>query len=575
MLGQLGIALRATFRRGYKAADLRADVLAGIVVGIVALPLSMALAIASGATPQNGLYTAIFAGAIIAILGGASHNVSGPTASFVLLAPVSAHFGLGGLLCASVMAGLILLSAGMLRLGRLIQYIPHPVTTGFTTGIAVVIATLQVKDFLGLSMGRWPEHYHDKVAALARALPSARWQDVAIGVFTLLVLLAWPRITKRVPGPLVAITLGALLAHALASAIPGFSVATIGSKFSYVKDGITLAGIPRELPGIDWPWNQPGANGEPIGLSFAMVKALMGPAFAIAALGAIESLLCAVVVDGMAGTKHDSNVELAAQGIGNMLTPFFGGIAATGALARSATNIRAGSRSPMSAIFHSIFVLAVVLALAPLLANVPMASLAALLVIVAWNMSELRHFTHVLRVAPRSDVTVLLTCFGLTVVFDLVVAVTVGILLAALLFMHRMSTIFETKLSSNDHPRLRAAGLEGVVVYEIAGPMFFGAAEKAISRLGVVAGNARAVILQMNAVPVMDVTGLVALESALNKLAQARTLVVLAGVQEQPREILAKANIVDRPGVLRICDDGDQAIATLRAELEQRATPKV
>lgn len=572
MLRQLGLALRATFRRGYRGNDLRADVLAGIVVGIVALPLSMALAIASGVPPHYGLYTAIVAGALIAVLGGASHNVSGPTAAFVvLLAPVSTRFGLGGLLCASLMAGAILLAAGMLRLGKLIQYIPHPVTTGFTAGIAVVIATLQVKDFLGLSMGPWPEHFHDKVEALARASPTTRWPDVAIGGFTLLVLVAWPRITKRVPGPLVAITLGAVLAHALAAFLPGFSVATIGSKFSYVQDGATLAGIPRVLPGIDWPWNYPGADGRPLGLSFEIVKALTGPAFAIAALGAIESLLCAVVADGMAGTKHDSNVELAAQGIGNMVAPFFGGFAATGALARSATNIRAGSRSPVSAIVHALFVLAAVLALAPLLSHLPMASLAALLLIVAWNMSEVRHFAHVLRVAPKSDVTVLLTCFGLTVVFDMVVSVTVGILLAALLFMHRMSTIFETKLASDSHPHLRAAGLEGVVVYEIAGPMFFGAAEKAISRLSAIAGTARAVILQMDAVPVMDVTGLVALESALGKLAQAKTLVVLAGVRAQPREILAKAGIVDRPGALRICDDDEQAVATVRAELAERA----
>jgi SulP family sulfate permease len=567
---QLGAALRQVLRAGYGASALRADLMAGVVVGIVALPLSMALAIASGVPPQHGLYTAIVAGAVTALLGGARHNVTGPTAAFVvLLVPVSSKFGVGGLMLASVMAGGILLALGVMRLGRLIQYVPHPVTTGFTAGIGVVIATLQLKDFFGLTVDVSAEHYHEKVAALARAFDTLRWQDCGIGVFTLAVLLVWPRVTKRVPGPLVAITFGAVLAWVLAQTVEGFSVATIGSRFHFMEGGITFAGIPREAPSFAWPWAHPGPDGQPLGLSFTVLKALIGPAFAIAALGAIESLLCAVVVDGMAGTKHDSDVELAAQGLGNIVAPFFGGFAATGAIARSATNFRAGSRSPISAVVHALFVLAAVLALAPLLAYLPMASLAALLLVVAWNMSEAPHFVHVVRVAPRSDVFVLLTCFGLTVAFDMVISVSVGIVLAALLFMQRMSDIFQTRVSDDQHRHLADPHLQGVVVYEIAGPMFFGAAEKAVSTLAPVAGKARAIILQMDAVPVIDMTGLVALESALGKLARGKTFVVLAGVQKQPREVMTRAGMVEVPGSLRICATDEDALAVVREHLAQ------
>lgn len=576
VLRELGLALRTSLARGYGARDLRADALAGLVVGIVALPLSMALAIASGVPPQYGLYTAIVAGALIALTGGASHNVSGPTAAFVvLLAPVSAKFGIGGLLLASVLAGLILIGMGVMRLGRLIQFIPHPVTTGFTAGIAVVIATLQVKDFLGLSVGTNPEHYHERLIALVEALPTARWEEFAIGAFTLLVLIVMPKLTKRVPAPLVAIALGAALAALLARFVDGFSVATIGSRFSYFADGAQHAGIPRTPPAFELPWLFPGPGGTPLASGalelFGVVKELIGPAFAIAALGAIESLLCAVVADGMAGTKHDPDVELAAQGLGNVVAPFFGGFAATGAIARTATNIRAGSRSPISSVVHAAFVLAAVLALAPLLAWLPMAALAALLLLVAWNMSEARHFVYMVRVAPKSDLVVLATCFSLTVLFDMVISVSVGVVLAALLFMRSMSEIVEAR-RDEDHPHLKDPKLEGVQIYEIAGPMFFGAAEKAITRLLPVAGKARAVVLQMDAVPVIDMTGLVALESAIEKLTKARTFVVLAGVRSSVCDTLARAGIVEEAGKLRICASDEDALAAVREHLQRTST---
>jgi SulP family sulfate permease len=320
----------------------------------------MALAVASGVPPQHGLYTALVAGGLIAILGGSRVQVSGPTAAFViLLAPVSARFGLAGLLLASLMAGALLVVMGLARMGRLIEFVPYPVTTGFTAGIAVVIATLQAKDFLGLRVEGNPEHYLDRVRALAQALPTANVWDAAIGTLTLVLLFAWPRLTSRVPAPLVALALAAVTATVCAAYVPGFEVATIGSRFHTIgPGGQVVAGIPRQLPSLAWPWSMPGAGGAPPGLSFGLVRALLPSAFAIAMLGAIESLLSAVVADGMTGRKHDPDGELVAQGIGNLVAPFFGGFAATGALARTATNVRAGARSPLASVVHSLSILA-------------------------------------------------------------------------------------------------------------------------------------------------------------------------------------------------------------------------
>jgi len=535
---RLGTALAGALRHGYSRRDLRADVLAGLVVGIVALPLSMALAVASGVAPQHGLYTAIVAGCAVAALGGSMVQVSGPTAAFVvLLAPISARFGLGGLLLASLMAGLLLVVLGVARLGGLIQFVPYPVTTGFTAGIALVIATLQLKDFLGLSVAKLPETYLERLAVLAQALPTVRWPDLAIGLFTLAVLLLWPRITRKVPSPLIALGLGGVLAALLAHWIPSFSVAAVPIK----KKG----GIPQLPPLPAFPWHMPGPDGHPIGLSFGLIRELVPSAFAIAMLGAIESLLSAVVADGMTGGSHDPDAELVAQGIGNVVAPFFGGIAATGALARTATNVRSGARSPLAAVFHSAFVLLAVLLLAPILNYLPMASLAALLLVVAWNMSEAKHFLHALRVAPRSDVIVLLTCFTLTVVFDMVVSVTVGVLLAALLFMRRMAEVSNVRLV-DQHP-IASQGLPpDVLIYEVAGPLFFGAAQKAMNALQRVPTGVKVVVLDLSSVPAMDATGLVSLESAVARLYQLGMFVVLGGVQGQPLRVLAKSGIRSR-----------------------------
>jgi SulP family sulfate permease len=539
--------------------------MAGLVVGIVALPLSMALAIASGVPPQHGLYTAIVAGGLIAAFGGSRTQVSGPTAAFVVvLTPISAKFGIGGLLVATLMAGLILMALGLAHLGKLIQYIPHPVTTGFTAGIAVVIATLQLKDLLGLRIAAMPEHFLERVYALAAALPTVRVAEFSIGLLTLAILIIWPKITKRVPAPLVALTIASLSCIVLSRLIPDFEVATIGSRFSYIEDGITHAGIPRTPPLPVLPWTLPGAGGQPFVLSFDTLRQLLPAGFAIAMLGAIESLLSAVVADGMARTKSDPDAELIAQGIGNVVSPFFGGFAATGAIARTATNIRSGGRSPVASIVHALFILGAVILLAPIVSYLPMTSLAALLLIVAWNMSEVKHFVHVLKVAPKSDVAVQLTCFSLTVVFDMVVSVTAGVVLAALLFMRRMAEITGVRLAEGAHPELREPLPPGVILYQIAGPLFFGAAQKAMSALETISGQARTVILHIEAVPAMDATGLVNLESAIERLHHEKTFVILAGVQPQPAKLLEKAGITFEEDRLAICATLEAAVAYAR-----------
>lgn len=563
---RIASALREALAEGYSAGSLRADILAGIVVGIVALPLSMALAIASGMAPQHGLYTAIIAGGIIPILGGSRCQVSGPTAAFVvILAPISAQYGAGGLLVATMLAGALMIGMGLLRLGRLIEFIPYPVTTGFTTGIALVIATLQVKDFLGLTIEKMPEHYLQRVAALVSHFSTLNISDAAIGALTLAVLIVWPRLTRKAPGPLIALPLAGVVAVLCSRWIEGFEVSTIASRFSYVRDGATFAGVPNVAPAFQWPWTFPNAQGQPVGLSWELLRQLVGPAFAIAMLGAIESLLSAVVADGITGHRHDPDAELFAQGVGNVAAPFFGGFAATGALARTATNVRSGARSPIAAITHAVFMLMAVVLLAPLLGYLPMASMAALLLIVAWNMSELKHFGHTLRVAPRSDVFVLLTCFLLTVIFDMVIAVSVGVVLAALLFMRRMAELSDVRLVSGRHPALVEPLPPGVILYEIDGPLFFGAAQKAMSELRIIGADVRAVILDITDVPTIDATGLVNLESAIDRLHKQGVYVLIAGAQRQPLRLFARAGWRHKTDRLTVKRTLERAVAEARA----------
>lgn len=564
---RLALGLRAALSEGYRRADLGRDLAAGAVVGVVAIPLSMALAMATGVAPQYGLYTAISAGAITAGLGGSRVQVSGPTAAFVvILAPIVAKFGLGGLAVATLMAGILLMIMGLAGLGRLIEFVPFPVTSGFTAGIGIVIATLQVKDFLGLDIAHMPEHYVEKVAAIARALPTVHFADTALGALTLLLLILVPRVHKVVPAPLLVLPAVTIAAYALGHLLPGFEVATINSRFSYVIDGVTHPGIPRELPPFGAPWNEPGASGAPLGLSFGLIRELLPAALTIATLAAIESLLSAVIADGMTGYKHNPDAELMALGAGNVATTFLGGFAATGAIARTAANVRFGARSPVAAIAHSAVVLAGVVLFAPLLGYLPIAALAGLLLLVAWNMAELRHVLRVARIAPRSDVFVLLTCVTLTVIFDMVVAVAVGMMLAFLLFVRRMAEVAQiTLVNTADLPHPELAD-RGVVIYEIAGPMFFGAAGKAVSSLSEIGANIRMVVFDFSKVPAIDVTGLINLESAIRKLHTAKIQVVLAGLGGQPHRALNKAGWGDQDKQLTIFENFDEAIAFCRAQ---------
>ena len=550
----LAWGLRTRLREGYGRKDLRADLMAGLVVGVVALPLSMALAIASEVPPQHGLYTAIIAGVACALLGGTRFQITGPTAAFVvILVPVVREFGIGGLLVAGMLAGLIQIGMGLARLGRLMTFIPHPVTTGFTAGIAVVIATLQLKDVLGIEMPRAAKTYFEGWRLMWQARGTISGWEIAVAVFTLALLVGVPKLTRKVPAPLIALTAAAAAAALGAHFIEGFDVVTIGSKYA------ATGGIPRQPPLPLLPWDMPGSGGKSFALDWATVQALMPSAFAIAMLGSIESLLAAVIGDTMSGTRHEPNSELIALGIGNVLCPFFGGIPATGALARTATNINAGATSPLAAVVHSAFVLACTVALAPLVGFLPMAAMAALLLIVAKNMSEARHFTHLLRVAPRSDVIVLLTCFSFTVIFDMVIAVSVGVVLAALLFMRRMAEISDTTLETEAVESFELP--KGIRVYEIAGPLFFGAAQKAVNIVGQVGKEQGTVVLNLSRVPVMDATGMVALETMLAKLRRSGLKTILAGVNPQPAELLARAGVEKVPGVIAFAPDLDTALS--------------
>ncbi len=522
-------ALRATLQEGYGAEDLRRDVFAGIVVGVVALPLSMALAIAVGVAPGHGLITAVVGGILVAALGGSRTQVTGPTAAFVvILAPIVSRFGLGGLLVAGMMAGAILVGLSIARMGKLLQFIPHPVTTGFTAGIATVIATLQVKDLLGLEVAHMPEHYLERVAALARALPSTSFAEMSVGLGTLALLIAAPRLTKRVPAPLIALTVASVSVYVARASLPGLSVDTIGSRFDLVSQPLAL--------GLPWSFQE----GIHFDFGLTAIRKLVPAAFAIAMLGAIESLLSAVVADGMAGTKHNPDAELFGQGIGNLVVPFFGGIACTGAIARTATNIRSGARSPVASMVHALTVYAAVAVLAPVLRHIPMASLAALLLLVAWNMSERKHVKHILQVAPRGDVAVLVVCFTLTVVFDMVIGVAVGIVFAALVFMRRMAEVTQTQLVAGSDDPTFGTMPRGVLAYRIAGPLFFGAAEKAMSTLQRIESRVHVVILDLSQVSAIDVTGLVALESAIAHVERNGARTLLVGLGEQPRKVIER-----------------------------------
>ncbi|TVP52477.1 MAG: C4-dicarboxylic acid transporter DauA [Halomonadaceae bacterium] len=558
----LATGLRSAWQAGYGLDDLRRDILAGLTVGVVAVPLAMALAIATGVPPQHGLYTAIVAGAIIAFTGGSRFNVSGPTAAFVvILFPIVKEFGLGGLMLATFMGGAILLVLGLCRLGALIRLVPYPVILGFTAGIAVVIATMQVPDFLGLETDGLSEHYVENLGSILTALGSINPLELAVGLFTLAVLLLWPRLKLPVPAPLVGLLLGGVVAWVINHWMgAGFSVDTIASRFTWEHQGQSGAGIPPILPGFAMPWHFPGPDGEPLVLNFSLFRALLGPALAIAMLGAIESLLCAVVSDSMTRTRHDPNGELMGQGLGNMVVPFFGGITATAAIARTATNVRSGARSPMAALVHSLVVLLSVTVLAGALSLVPMAALAALLFVVAWNMSEARHFVHTLRLAPRGDIAILLVCFVLTVFFDMVLAVAVGTGLASLLFMRRMAQTTRSDRVEGEYDPLLADLPREVALYDVNGPLFFGAADRAIASLQQVDPAVRVVVVDMRDVPSIDATAIAALKSLVDDMSYQNMGLIFSGLSREKVMKLRRFGLAKVPGQLAYCRDLPQAI---------------
>ncbi len=543
--------------------QLLANVFAGLTVGVIALPLSMGLAIASGVPPQHGLYTAVIAGIVIALTGGSKVNISGPTAAFVvILLPIVQQYGMGGLLCAGFMAGCILVGMGLLRLGALIQIVPYPVTVGFTSGIGVVIATFQIKDFLGLEIAASGENYVEKVWDLFRAMPTLRWEETTVGIITLAVILLWMRLKTRFPYHLAGIVAGTSAAWLAGHFMTDFDVATIGSRFHYTLGGVVGNGVPPILPRFVIPWMLPGADGNPIGFSFELLRNLIGPAFTIAMLAALESLLCAVVADGMSGKRHNPNDELIGQGLGNMVVPFFGGIPATAAIARTAANVRAGGSLPLASVVHSIFILLAILLLAPLLAYVPMASIAALLIVVAWNMSEAHHFVRILKVAPGRDIFTLLNCFGLTVLFDMQIAIAVGMGLAAVLFVRRSIELTGVSIVEGaEHHFPRAATLpDSVLVYDIDGAMFFGSAQKALRALTSVPGDVKVVILEMSDVSMLDMTAMVALESILDTFKKRRIRVVINDLAPPLIQKLERVGIEEEAGVLRYTQSMDAAI---------------
>lgn len=541
---RIGHALRESCgRENYSAQRFNRDVLAGLTVGIIAIPLAMALAIASGVAPQYGLYTAFIAGFIIALTGGSRYSISGPTAAFVvILHPVALRFGLSGLLVAGLMAGFLLVAMALLRLGRLIEYIPESVTLGFTGGIAIVIATLQIKDLLGLSIIDQPEGYIANVIALIDAIPQMHLPSLAVALATLAVMLLWPKLKTAVPAHLPAVLIGTLVAVVLAQL--GHNVDTIGSRFSFMhSDGSLGHGIPPYLPQFVWPWLQPGPNGSVMEWNWSTFHALLPAAFSIAMLGAIESLLCAVVLDGMSGKRHSANSELLGQGIGNIIVPFFGGITATAAIARSTANFKAGAESPVASMIHALVVLLGLVLFAQWLSWLPMASMAALLVVVAWNMSEAHKSVKILKTAPAGDIAVLLTCLSFTVLFDMVIAITCGILLAALLFMREIAAM--TQMTDITHDQRWVAQPLPVQwkVVRINGPLFFAAADRVFSELAYTIEPQTGVILQLDGVSLLDGGGYSALEKFIDKCTKQKSRVILSELQAQPLKTLHKCNL--------------------------------
>ena len=527
------IAIREAWQAGLlRREHWLPNLVAGVIVGVVALPLAMAFAIASGAKPEQGLYTAIVAGLVVSLFGGSRMQIAGPTGAFiVILAGITAKYGVEGLQLATLMAGIILVLLGVARLGSVIKYIPDPVIVGFTAGIGVIIWVGQWQPFFGLPASSGT-HFHEKFWHLLTSLPQLHPATTGLAVLSLVLVMLSARVPglRRVPGPLVAM----VIATALQAWFHFDGVATIGSAFG---------GIPAGLPEFTPP-----------SVSFSRIIELIGPAFTIAMLGAIESLLSAMVADGMAGTKHNSNQELIGQGVANIISPLFGGFAATGAIARTATNVRNGGTGPLAGLFHSLTLVLIILLLAPLAADIPLAALAAILFVVAYNMSEVKHFARMVRRAPPADVAILLVTFLLTVFTDLVVAVNVGVILATLHFLRRMASAVEVQQLTEKTLQQELVYQQlthlpaGVLVYAIEGPLFFGAVENFERALAQTHTDPRILIIRLKWVPFMDITGLQTLEEVIHKLKQRGVIVMLTGANARVGAKLEKTGVIDMLG---------------------------
>jgi sulfate permease, SulP family len=528
--------LVTVLREGYGIGDLRHDAIAGLTVAIVALPLSLALAIASGTTPDKGLTTAIVAGFLISAFGGSRVQIGGPTGAFVVVVfNVIAQHGYDGLLLATALAGLMLIVAGFARLGTWVKYIPQPVITGFTAGIALVIFSSQVKDLLGLTMATVPADFLEKWVAYVRALPSIDWSSTIVAFGALTVILLLRKYAPKQPGFLIAV-----IAASLAVWVLQLDVPTIGSRFG---------DLPRTLPVPQLP-----------AISWAQLKAVLPSAFTIAFLAGVESLLSAVIADGMTGRRHRSNCELVAQGIANFSSTLFGGLPATGALARTATNVRAGARSPIAGMLHAVFLLLFMLALGPLIKLIPLASLAAVLVVVAWNMSEIDHFRNFMR-APVGDRVILLLTFVLTVLIDLTVAIGVGVVLAALMFMHRMADVSAIRnraplddddedVDFSDTAALRLRLPDGVDVFELRGPLFFGVTDHLIDLLQRTGPQPKAYVLNMRDVPLVDGTGANALRDFADRCKRRGIAVIVAALRPAVLKTLSDMHTLPHANIM-------------------------
>jgi len=541
--------------KNYTKKQFLKDVVSGIIVAVIALPLSIALAIASGVSPEQGLYTAIFGGFLVSFLGGSRVQIGGPTGAFmVIVLGVITDFGFDGLVIATIMAGIIMILFGLTKLGSIIKFIPYPIITGFTSGIALVIFSSQINDFFGLGITNMPSEFFEKWHAYILNFKNINLIATLIGVLSLLIIIFWPKISKKIPGTLIALVVSALIVYLFK-----LDVATIGSTFGQLSTNIPLPSFPA--------------------VTFERIKSLIPAAFVIAFLGSVESLLSAVVSDGMIGSKHNSNMELVAQGTANIGSAIFGGIPVTGALARTVANIKNGGRTPVAGMVHAITLLIFLVSLMPLIQLVPLSALAAVLFIVAYNMSEWREFKSLLK-SPKSDILVLLTTFTLTVAIDLVVAIEVGLVLSMFLFMKRMSEVSGISVKSLDSTEnidnkdfnfeeesQKHNALKGVMMYQINGPFFFGAAHKFVEAINKLDTSIKYLIIGMKHVPAMDATAIHSFKSSLKVCKSKGISVLITGLKDQPRKALTNALLIDSIGNDRIFETIEEAYAYAKTNL--------